>query len=105
VSAYDPVAMEIAAALMPGVSMASDPYTLAEDCDALMVVTDWNEFKHLDLERIRDIMNQPVMLDGRNIYDPEQMQELGFTYRGLGRGYDGASINEKKQPKTDPATM
>jgi UDPglucose 6-dehydrogenase len=105
VCAYDPVAMEVAATLLPGVSMASDPYTLAEDCDALMVVTDWNEFKHLDLERIRDIMNQAVLLDGRNIYDPEQMQELGFTYRGLGRGYDGASINEKKQPKSAPATM
>ena len=60
---------------------------LAKGCDALVVVADWNEFKHLDLARVRDLMNQPVLVDGRNIYDPATMRELGFYYRGVGRGY------------------
>ena len=94
VRAYDPVAMDIAAPLLPGVTMTNDPCTMAEGCDALIVVTDWNEFKQIDLERVRDIMNQPVLLDGRNIYDPQLMLDLGFKYRGLGRGYNGACINE-----------
>jgi len=100
VRAYDPVAMDIAAPLMPGVTMTNDPITLAECCDALIVVTDWNEFKHLDLERVRDVMNQPVLLDGRNIYDPQLMLDLGFKYRGLGRGYNGAYINEQVEHQT-----
>jgi len=95
VRAYDPVAMDIAAPMLPGVTMTDDPCTMAEGCDALIVVTDWNEFKHLDLERVRDIMNQPVLLDGRNIYDPQLMLDMGFKYRGLGRGYNGAYINEQ----------
>ena len=100
VRAYDPVAMDIAAPLMPGVTMTNDPITLAECCDALIVVTDWNEFKHLDLERVRDVMNQPVLLDGRNIYDPQLMLDLGFKYQGLGRGYNGAYINEQVEHQT-----
>lgn len=87
VRAYDPVAMEVAAPLMPAVTMAPDPYTLAEGCDALMVITEWNEFKQLDLERIRQLMRQPYLFDGRNIYEPEVMKKLGFHYRGVGRGY------------------
>ncbi len=87
VKAYDPVAMPTAAPIMPEVLMQEDPYTLAEGCDALVVVTEWNEFKQLDLERLRDLMNQPVLLDGRNIYDPKQMAALKFTYRGIGRGH------------------
>jgi UDPglucose 6-dehydrogenase len=95
VRAYDPVAMEIAQPLMSGVEMIPDPYGMAEGCDALMVVTEWNEFKQLDLERIRDSMKQPVLFDGRNIYDPEVMQRLGFHYRGFGRGYNGSPQNGK----------
>lgn len=95
VRAYDPVAMDIAAPILPGVTMTNDPCTMAEGCDALIVVTDWNEFKQIDLERVRDLMNQPVLLDGRNIYDPQLMLDLGFKYRGLGRGYNDAYINEQ----------
>jgi UDPglucose 6-dehydrogenase len=87
VRAYDPVSMEIAAPMMPAVTMVADPYILAEGCDALMVVTEWNEFKQLDLDRIRQSMRQPYLFDGRNIYDPDQMKKLGFHYRGVGRGY------------------
>jgi hypothetical protein len=52
------------------------------------VVTDWNEFKHLDMARIRASMAQPVLIDGRNIYEPTKIQGLGFVFRGIGRGYD-----------------
>jgi len=90
VHAYDPVAMDVAGPLMPGVEMYPDPYAMAAGCDALMVVTEWNEFKQLDLERLRELMRQPVIFDGRNIYDPDVMKRQGFRYRGLGRGYNGA---------------
>ncbi len=93
VRAYDPVAMEIAHPLMPEVEMCPDPYTMATGCDALLVMTEWNEFKHLDLVQIRDCMRQPMLLDGRNIYDPVAMKHLGFIYRGIGRGYNGAALN------------
>jgi UDPglucose 6-dehydrogenase len=89
VRAYDPVAMDVARPIVPAVEMCSDPYEMATDCDALMVVTDWNEFKHLDFERISKLMRQKMVFDGRNIYDPGKMVKLGFCYRGLGRGYDG----------------
>jgi UDPglucose 6-dehydrogenase len=105
VRAYDPVAMDIAAPMLPGVSMVDDPYILAAGCDALIVVTDWNEFKQLDLERIKKIMNQPMLLDGRNIYDPQVMLKLGFKYRGLGRGYNGAYVNEQVEHEIIPTTM
>jgi UDPglucose 6-dehydrogenase len=67
---------------------------MAEGCDALLVMTEWNEFKHLDLERIHDLMKQPVLFDGRNIYEPEKMRSLGFIYRGFGRGYNGHLVND-----------
>jgi len=100
VRAYDPVAMGLAATLLPDVEMCPDPYSLAEGCDALVVVTEWNEFKQLDLERLSASMRQPVMLDGRNIYDPRLMTSLGFHYRGVGRGYDGARRNEQVQKES-----
>jgi UDPglucose 6-dehydrogenase len=92
VRAYDPVAMEIARDLLPMVEMCNDPYHMAEGCDALLVVTDWNEFKNLDLTRILGLMKQAVVLDGRNIYDPIIMTQIGFHYRGLGRGYNASGV-------------
>lgn len=92
VRAYDPVAMEIAGALLPEVVMQPDPYTLAEGCDALVIVTEWNEFKQLDLLRLHGLLRQPVIVDGRNIYDPENMALLGFHYRGFGRGYNSTRL-------------
>ena len=85
VRAFDPVAMEVARGLLPAVEMYADPYEMAKGCDALVVVTEWNEFKQLDLERVKGLLKQPVIFDGRNIYDPARMKALGFTYRGLGR--------------------
>lgn len=66
--------------------MASDVYDLAQGADALIVCTEWNEFQHVDLDQVRNAMRQPVMIDGRNLYDPERMARLGFRYRGVGRG-------------------
>lgn len=100
VRAYDPVAMPVASVLMPDVEMVSDPYTLAEGCDALVLITEWNEFKQLDLEKIHDLMRQPVLFDGRNIYEPEKMRQLGFIYRGFGRGYNGHLNNTRVERDT-----
>ena len=96
VRAYDPVGMERAGDMMPELIMAEDPYALAEGCDALIVCTDWNEFKHLDLSRVFHVMKQPVIVDGRNIYDPTELSRIGFQYRGVGRGYgpDGEPFEE-----------
>ena len=94
VRAYDPVGMPRAGALLPAVQMTSDPYEMAKGADALVVCTEWNEFKNLDLERVRDLMRLPVIVDGRNIYDPEWMRALGFRYLGIGRGLgaDGQAV-------------
>ncbi len=85
---YDPVAHETARRTIPELPLAKNPYDLADGCDALVLVTEWNEFKHLDLARIRSLMKTPVFIDGRNVYDPDTMREAGFLYRGMGRGYD-----------------
>ena len=92
VRAYDPVSMRVAALIMPAVEMYPDPYSMAEGCDAIMVNTEWNEFKQLDRQRLHHLMRTPVLLDGRNIYDANEMQALGFRYRGFGRGYNGAAV-------------
>jgi UDPglucose 6-dehydrogenase len=88
VLAYDPVGMPHARVLMPQIQMTEDPYDLASDIDALVVCTEWNEFVHLDLERIHGLMKDPIVVDGRNIYEPVEMRALGFTYLAIGRGYD-----------------
>jgi UDPglucose 6-dehydrogenase len=89
VRGYDPVARHVAAPLMPAVEIFDDAYKMAQDCDALIVVTQWNEFKQLDLERIKDLLKTPIIYDGRNIYDPASMKEMGFSYRAIGRGWNG----------------
>jgi UDPglucose 6-dehydrogenase len=86
IRAYDPVAMQVAETYMPDVLYCATAYDVAKHADALLVVTEWNEFKQLDFEKIKRLMSQPVILDGRNIYDPQDMAEHGFVYRGVGRG-------------------
>lgn len=87
VKAYDPVAMDNARRELNGVTFCEDAYEVARDSDALVVVTDWNEFKHLHMQTIKDLMRQPILIDARNIYNVAEMKELGFIYRGIGRGY------------------
>jgi len=85
VRGYDPVARETAAPHMPKVKIYDNPYNMAEGCDALVVVTPWNEFKQLDLEKIKSLLKSPIVYDGRNIYEPNRMKEMGFTYKAVGR--------------------
>jgi len=89
VSAYDPVASDKARSMLSGVTFAENPYDAVRDADAVLLLTEWNEFKQLDMARVRSLMRRPVLLDGRNVYDPQRMKELGFIYRGMGRGYSG----------------
>jgi UDPglucose 6-dehydrogenase len=85
VRAYDPVAMDEAAKILPQISYAEDEYEAVKGADALVFVTEWNQFRALDMSRIRDLMRVAKIADLRNIYDPADMRELGFDYVGVGR--------------------
>ena len=85
VRAYDPVGMQHAQAEFPGVTFADGPYACAEGADALVIVTEWEQFRALDLDRIKSVMRQPVVVDLRNVYRPAEMAELGFVYDSVGR--------------------
>ena len=88
VSAYDPAAMERTAEIIPAgahMQYVQDAYEAAQDADALLILTDWEEFGHLDLARLRDALRYPIVIDGRNLYDPVQMAEHGYTYLSVGR--------------------
>lgn len=85
VRVFDPVAMNNARQDIPTAQFATDPYSAATDADALLVLTPWNDFKQVDLDRVRQKMRRPLLLDGRNIYDPEEVQGYGFVYVGVGR--------------------
>ena len=86
VRVYDHVAMDNARKLLPTVvEYVDSPYAAAEGADAVALVTEWNEFKFLDLDRLRTVMRRPVLFDGRNIWEPERMRRLGFEYHSIGR--------------------
>jgi UDPglucose 6-dehydrogenase len=85
IKAYDPQAMENAKAILDDVEYCKDPYDVARDSDALILITEWDEFRSLGLSRIKGLLKQPVVIDGRNVYDPEKMKQLGFVYQGVGR--------------------
>jgi UDPglucose 6-dehydrogenase len=91
IRAYDPAAMAAAARVLRNVALCEDPYQVATGADALVLATEWNEFKHLDFERIREVMRTPVIVDGRNLWDPERLRSLGFIYFGIGRGVPGGN--------------
>jgi len=82
---YDPAAMDNAREVVPEAEYFDDPYEAVRGTDALLVLTPWNEFKQADLGRVADLMRQPVLLDGRNLYDPADVRRLGFRYAGVGR--------------------
>ena len=85
VRAYDPVGMEQARRELPDIEYCDDPYACARGADAMVIVTEWAQFRALDLDRIRKEMARPVLVDLRNIYRPEEMASLGFVYEGVGR--------------------
>ncbi|HEY5480924.1 MAG TPA: UDP-glucose/GDP-mannose dehydrogenase family protein [Verrucomicrobiae bacterium] len=82
---HDPKAMEKAKAILKDVTFVEDMNAVAEGCDALIIATEWNEFKKLDLERVRKSLTHPIMFDGRNLFDPAEMERLGFIYKSIGR--------------------
>ncbi len=86
VRAYDPAGMEQAKGELPDITYCEDPYAVAKDADALVIVTEWRQFRALDLKRLKREMANPVMVDLRNIYRRDEMEELGFTYESVGRG-------------------
>lgn len=77
--------MENAKKILHRVEYGKDPYETAKDADIVIIVTDWNEFKELDLGKIKEQLRSPILLDGRNIFDPKKVRELGFMYQGIGR--------------------
>jgi UDPglucose 6-dehydrogenase len=85
VKAFDPAAMDQVAKLFPKVEMCKDAYAVAEGSDAVVLMTEWNQFRNLDLLRILHALRSPVLVDCRNVYDPVRMAELGFIYEGIGR--------------------
>ncbi len=85
VKAFDPAAMEEAKAILPEVEYGKDAYDVAEGADVLVLVTEWNQFRRLDLQRIKGLLKSPIFIDLRNVYDPDQMKRLGFNYCGVGR--------------------
>ena len=84
--AYDPVSMGKAKNLFKKVKFCRNPYEAAQGADAVLVLTEWNEFKQVDFNKLRNIVKQPVLVDGRNMYEPQEMAERGFEYHGMGRG-------------------
>jgi UDPglucose 6-dehydrogenase len=85
VSAHDPAAMAEARKLLPEVTTETDPYACIEGADALVILTEWDQFRALDLARVRSILRQPVVVDLRNVYKPADMAARGFTYVSIGR--------------------
>ncbi len=97
VRAFDPVAMERAAAELTKVEFAEYSYSAAEGADALLLATEWNEFRTLDLDKLRKKMRSAAVVDCRNIYDPAAMEQAGFRYVGVGRSsYSPQRIQEPK---------
>lgn len=85
VKAFDPQAMQNAKAVLNGTLYAKDAYDAAKGAEALVILTEWNEFRQLDFKKIKKLMKRPLVIDGRNIYSPEKMRELGFQYISIGR--------------------
>ena len=85
IRAYDPKAMEVARKIFKKIEYGKDPYDVAKGSDALLIITEWNQFRNLDLKRLQKMMKSPVFLDFRNIYEPAKMREMGFKYFAVGR--------------------
>src|SRR5581483_288161 len=103
ITAYDPAAMDRAREVLgASISFTNSPYEAAQDADALLILTEWEEFANLDLERIRQVLRYPIVIDGRNLYDPEMMAAQGFTYYSVGRAAahpDGVPLGVQRNGK------
>lgn len=85
ISAYDPVAEENVKKVFPDITFSKDPISACKDADCLLIITEWDEFKQLDLKKVKNMLKSPIIFDGRNIYDPIDMNKLGFNYYSIGR--------------------
>lgn len=85
IRAFDPEAKLNAKKVLKGIIFCNDPYSTVKGCDALVIATEWNEFRVLDIDKIKRLLKQPNIIDGRNIYEPEEMKNAGFNYVGIGR--------------------
>ncbi len=85
VRAFDPAAMDACRPLWPQVTFCADPYEAAQGADGLVIVTEWNQFRALDLRRLRELLSRPLIVDLRNIYEPGKMAAAGFEYVSVGR--------------------
>lgn len=85
VKAFDPAAVGETRAIFPDIEYGEDAYAVAKDSDALVLVTEWNQFRRLDLQRIKELLKSPNFIDLRNVYDPDQMKQMGFNYTCVGR--------------------
>lgn len=85
ITAFDPQAVENSKRIFEGIEFGDDIYSTVKDAELLIILTDWNEFKEVDLTQIKSLMREPNVIDGRNIYDPQEMKKLGFSYIGVGR--------------------
>jgi UDPglucose 6-dehydrogenase len=94
IHAFDPEGMEQARAVLNNLTFFYDPYSCCEKADALVIVTEWDEFRALDLDRVKSTLAAPVMIDLRNIYDPKEMERRGFSYSGVGLGTNQGKIME-----------
>jgi UDPglucose 6-dehydrogenase len=88
VQTHDPKATDSARTIFGDrVMYAADPYSAAHGADALLVMTEWLVYRNPDFERVRKLLRRPLLIDGRNLYDPERMTALGFEYHGIGRSH------------------
>jgi len=85
VRAFDPAGMAAAAQVLPGVEFAQDAYDAAKGADALVIIVEWNQFRNIQWERMKELLGQPVVVDLKNIYEPERMRQMGFHYTCVGR--------------------
>ena len=85
IKAFDPVAMDNASKQLKKIKFTDNPKSAAVDADALIILTEWNEFKQLDLREIKKVMRNYYLFDGRNIYQPQMVKDMGFIYKGVGR--------------------
>ncbi|TFB09353.1 UDP-glucose/GDP-mannose dehydrogenase family protein [Candidatus Atribacteria bacterium MT.SAG.1] len=85
IKCYDPLAMDNTKKILPEIAYCNDEYETAQDSDALIIVTEWNQFRNLDLLEIKKILKTPILIDLKNLYEPTKMKEIGFIYEGVGR--------------------
>jgi UDPglucose 6-dehydrogenase len=85
VQAYDPIAMDNCRRIFPKITYCENPYEAADGASAILLVTEWNEFRFLNFDRIKEVVQRPLIFDGRNMYDPQRMRRMGFEYHSIGR--------------------